>query len=183
MPTNSYSNFATQYQQMLDGQLLLLANEGGLVDEAHQALTEELRKRNLKKQDIVQQEKKSPHEHRLGAAEEKQFRWADHWWVDPGTGYYFFGRHYLNEADKSADIQLRTKWIALGGIPLIPLASYRLKCKQKSFGWFRWNEEQRVVNRVALNWNQILLTWIKTFLSMAVVIAAFALYDWLKGRR
>ena len=135
--------------------------------------------RFVDKASLVQHEKKSPHEGRLGAAQEKQFRWA----LDPKTGYYFFGKHYLNEADKSADIQLRTKWIALGGIPLIPLASYRLKCKQKSFRWFRWNEEQQVVNRVALNWNQILLTWIKTFLSMAVVIPAFALYDWLKGRR
>jgi hypothetical protein len=73
MPTNSYSDFATQYQQMPDGQLLLLANEGGLVDEAHQALTEELRKRNLKKQDLVQHEKKSPHERLQEAAQEKEF--------------------------------------------------------------------------------------------------------------
>jgi hypothetical protein len=179
MATRSYSDFATQYQQMPDGQLLLLANEGCLVDEAHQALTEELRKRNLKKQDIVQHEKKSPHEGRLGAAQEKQFRWA----LDPRTGYFFFGRHYLNEADKSADIQLRTKWLALGGIPVIPLASYRLKCKQKSFGWFRWYAEQQIVNRVALNWNQIFLTWLKSILFVVTVFGATILYYWLKDKR
>jgi hypothetical protein len=179
MPTKSYSDFANQYQQMPDGQLLLLANEGGLVDEAHQALTEELGKRNLKKQDIVLPKKKTPHERLQEAAEEKTIGSGR----GGNTGYYFYGRHYLNEADKAADIQLRTKWFVLASLPLIPLASYRLKCKQKSFGWFRWYAEQQIVNRVALNWNQIFLTWIKTFLVIAVFVAATILYLWVTNKR
>jgi hypothetical protein len=179
MPTKSYSDFATEYQQMPDGQLLLLANEGDLVDEAHQALTEELRKRNLKKQDIVLPKKKTPHERLQEAAEEKTIASGR----GGNTGFYFYGRHYLNEADKAADIQLRTKWFVLASIPLVPLASYRLKCKQKSFGWFRWYTEQQIVNRVALNWNQILLTWIKTFIVIAVFVAAMILYLWLSDKR
>jgi hypothetical protein len=177
MPTKSYLEFATQYQQMPDGQLLLLANEGGLVEEAQQALAEELRKRNLKKQDIAQHERKTPHERLQEAAQEKSA-----WWGGTGTGYYFYGKHYLNEDDKTADIQLRTKWFALGGIPLVPLASYRFKCEQKSFGWLRWNTEQRILNRVALNWDQIFLTWLKSILFGVTVLGATILYYWLRQK-
>ena len=177
----SYSDFAIEYQKMPDAQLLLLANEGGLVDEAKQALAEELKKRNLKKQDIVRHEKKSPHVRLHEAAQEKNF-----WW-DFGkggrTGLYFYGNHYLNESDKAADIQLRTKWFVLGGVPLVPLAAYRFKCKQKSLGWFRWNVEQTVVNRVPLNWDQIFLTWLKAILFVVVILTLMFLYLWLTDKR
>ena len=77
-------------------------------------------------------------------------------------GLQFFGRNYINEADRDANIQLRTKWFPLSGIPLVPIASYRLKCTGSPGTWFMANTQQRVINRVPLNWTQVCITWIKT---------------------
>jgi hypothetical protein len=51
-PMNSYADFASAYRHMSDDQLLLVANEGGLVEEANRALSEELKRRDLKPSDL-----------------------------------------------------------------------------------------------------------------------------------
>jgi hypothetical protein len=89
--------------------------------------------------------------------------------IERGGGYrsfglQFFGGSYLNEADKKANIQLRTKWFTISGIPLIPISSYRFKCTSSSGKRFLTNTPQRVVDRVPLNWAQVFMTWIKTAL-------------------
>jgi hypothetical protein len=102
-----------------------------------------------------------------------------------GPGLLFFGRRYLNEADKKANIQLRTKWFALGGIPLIPIASYRFKCTGDPNKWFQDDTQQRALNRVRLNWTQVFLTWMKTAIIVIGVGLLAVGFFWYqeRGRR
>jgi hypothetical protein len=136
---------AKSYETLADSALLNLASEGGLTEEAQQVLAKELARRNLGDGDltrfVAQSERMKLHEE----AKEKGFRGR-------GPGLLFFGRRFLSDADKEANIQVRTKFFALGGIPLIPIASYRFKCTGHRPRWFDFDDRnQQVINRVPLN--------------------------------
>jgi len=150
------------YETLSDDALLNLASQGGFTEKAQQALARELGRRNLGEGDlkrfVAEGEQMKLHEE----AKEKGFRGR-------GPGLLFFGRRFINEADKEANIQVRTKFFALGGIPLIPIASYRFKCTGHRGRWFIYGGNQRVINRVPLNWTQVFLTWIKTAVVIVVV--------------
>lgn len=152
---------AKHYETLTDAKLLSLKSEGGLSDEALPVLADELKRRNLKDGDL----RRYAVPERIKLREdttEKGFRFR-------GPGLLFFGRSYLNEADKEANIQVRTKWFAIAGIPLVPIASYRFKCTGDT--------GQRVVDRVPLNWAQVRLTWMKTAI---VVIGLGLLLVWYR---
>jgi hypothetical protein len=171
---STHTDFAQTYENMSDGQLLQIANEGGLVDKAKQALADELHRRNLKKSDLIHH-KELPRVRLRQEAREREFPLSAY----GGTGFFFFGRHYLTPADKESNIQLRTKWLAFSYLPLIPLASYRFKCKQKGWKLFHWTD-QVVLNRVSLNWDQIFLTCLKASPVYVAILIFFCM--WLKSR-
>jgi hypothetical protein len=49
-PMSTHIDFATQYRNMTDDQLLQIASDGGLVDEATVALNSEMASRKLRAQ-------------------------------------------------------------------------------------------------------------------------------------
>lgn len=164
------SELLSTYQHMTDGQLLQVANDGGLVPEAELVLAEELRRRNLKPSDLPLY-KESPKDRLQAETQQKSFR---------GTGLRFYGRKFQNEADKRANIQVRTKWFAFAYIPLIPLASYRFQCSGDPDKWFQWNPRRHPLGRIPLDWNQALMTWTKAAACIAGTIAFTALCIWFQ---
>lgn len=144
------------YKTLTDQELLNLKREGGFTDEAEQVLGNELKRRNLTPGDlkrfIVESERSKLREE----VEERGGRGYR------SIGLQFFGRNYINEADREANIQLRTKWFTMSGIPLVPIASYRFKCTGSPSKFFMTNTQQKVINRVPLNWMQVCMTWVKT---------------------
>jgi hypothetical protein len=137
------SALAKHYETLTDAELLRLRSEGGLTDEAKPVLANEIRRRNLK-ETVLNRHKVYKRILLREEAKEKGFGGR-------GPSLLFFGRHFLNQADKEANIQIRTKWFTWGKIPLIPLASYRFKCTGNPNKWLHWDTEQRVINRVPLN--------------------------------
>ena len=170
MPTST--EFLNTYQHMTDSQLLQVANEGGLVPEAQLALTEELHRRSLKKSDLPRH-KQSPRERLEGESQERWFPLVRY----HSLGFGFYGRKYLNEADRHENIKVRTKFFVFT-LPLIPVASYRCKCTGDLNKWFQWNAQYHVLNRVPLNWDQVFLTWMKTAGWIIGIFGAVALYIW-----
>jgi hypothetical protein len=151
------------YETLTDDALLNLASEGGFTEEAQQVLAKELRRRNLANGDLKRCVARNERLKLREEAKEKGFRGR-------GPGLLFFGRRFLNEADKEANIQVRTKFFALGGIPLIPIASYRFQCTGDQGRWLNFYDgNQRIINRVPLNWTQVFLTWIKTAVIIVVI--------------
>jgi hypothetical protein len=167
------ADFAATYQNMSDGQLLQTANESGLIPEAYQALTQELHRLNLKKTDLPRH--MESHRARLQReASERELPLSRF----GGTGYFFFGRRYLNQADQEANIQLRTKWVAISYLPLVPLASYRFQCRHEGSKWFGWTE-QNPLGRVPLNWDQVFLTLLKAspfYLAILVLLVLWIMH-------
>jgi len=159
MPTQA--DYAATYRNMHDGQLLQRANEDGLVDEAKQALAEELSRRNLKPSDLADY-KLTPAELLLDEVRPKGYR---------GTGVFLYGRGYLNASDKQQNIHLRTKFVAFAFFPLFPIASYRFQYTRTANRWRPWRNRQQVLEKVPVNWRQVIATWIKAILFLAAAIA------------
>jgi hypothetical protein len=143
------------YENLTDRELLNLRAEGGFREEAEQVLGKELARRHLGSSDVKKQ---------VAVSERDNLRDEV---VERGGGYrslglQFFGKTFLSESDRAADIQVRTKWFAVSGIPLIPIASYRFKCTKYSGSSFPANTQRKVINRVPLNWPQVFVTFAKT---------------------
>jgi hypothetical protein len=143
------------YQTLTDDELLNLKKDGGFTEEAGKVLGNELARRKLATADLKRYVAETE---RSKLREEVEERGGGYRF----PGLQFFGRRYLNEADKEANIQIRTKWFTMSGIPLIPLASYRFKCRANPGKWFLTNTQQEVINRVPLDWIQVFITWGKT---------------------
>jgi hypothetical protein len=160
------------YGTLTDQQLLQLRSEAGFTPEAERVLCVELARRHLGPSDV------SKH---VAAVERGRLRDEV---VERGGAYSrlglkFFGRRFLNEADKSANIEVRTKWFTIGGIPVIPLASYRFKCAKESGGLFSINTQRNVVSRVPLCWPQVLSTFAKTAAAItAAALLIVGLAEW-----
>jgi len=167
---------AKYYKTLTDAQLLNLRAEDGFTEQAEQVLAEELRRRNLKDGDV---KRNAAHKNRINLRDEAQEKGAR----GRGPALLFYGNRFLNEADKRANIRLRTKWFALGGLPIVPLASYRFKCKGTPSKWFWGDTEQRVIEGVPLNWPQVFLTWAKTALVILLVILLAVGFAWYQEHR
>jgi len=163
---------------MSDGQLLQTAHEDGLLPEAKQALHEEIRRRNLKPRDIPHSTE--PHKTHLEKQSEEKWLPALGW---HRTGFGLCGHAYLNQSDRESNIQVRTKFFVLSGLPLVPVASFRFKYPTEAKKWYGWDDDHaRVVNRIPIVWPQVFRIWLAWFLWISGAIAAFVVYDWLKGR-
>ena len=155
---------AAYYKARTNEELLNLKREGGFTDEAREIFESELARRKLTTRDLKRYVTDSEHRKLVDEARER------------GGGYQmpglrFFGRRYLTEADEKANIQLRTKWFTLSGIPLIPIASYRFDCNGIS-------GQQMVIERVPLNWGQVLITWFKTAMVATGIVLVMFGYIW-----
>jgi hypothetical protein len=153
------------YETLTDDELLNLKSEGGFTSEAAVVLAKELAKRNL----LGKQAKRNKLSKRIELHEEVRERGGGY----RMPGLQLFGRSYLNDADRKANIQVRTKWFTISYIPLFPIASYRFKCSASSDKWAGANSVQNVINRVPLDWAQVLMTWIKTAVLIGGILLLF----------
>jgi hypothetical protein len=166
---NSPIDFALEYRDMSDEQLLQIAGEGGFVDDAKLALQAEMAHRKLTTEMVK-------------SYRSEQQKYEDAQKVgDPnvhatmGTGFVVYGRDYLSEDDRTHGIQVRTKWLAIRGFPIFPVASYRYSCHQVATGLIKWKDE-KLIGQVPLYWKQVIRTWLKTigvFILGGIVVFLF----------
>jgi hypothetical protein len=152
MSMTEHTDFATEYRGMTDEQLLEVAGEGELVDEAQQALQVEMQNRKLTRQ-------------MADTYHAGQMRFKNAGKIkDPnnstfaGIGFRTFGRACLSEGDRANGIEVRTKWFVLRDLPIFPVASYRYSRKEMTTGQISWTEE-KLIDRVPLDWKQAIRTW------------------------
>lgn len=171
------TSLETYYETLTDRELLRLRAEGGFTEEAEQVLSKELVRRHLASSDVKKY---------VAASERNDLRDEV---VERGGGYrsiglQFFGRSFLNESDRAANIQVRTKWFTVSGIPLIPIASYRFKCAKDLGNSFPTNTKRSVINKVPLNWPQVFITFAKTAILIIGAGLLIVGVGWLlNGRR
>lgn len=158
------------YKTLTDQQLLNLGAKIGFTPQAEQVLRSELAQRHLGSGDVKKY---------VVATERSKLRDEV---VERGGGYrsiglQFFGISFLNEADRGAAIQVRTKWFTISGIPLIPVASYRFKAG----GPFPANTQRSVIDRVPIYWPQVLMTFVKAAsLIIGAALLIVGLAEWMR---
>ena len=149
-------HFSPEYEHLTEDELLHLAEERRtLTDEAAMRLDAELRRRGLDHEQVqsyacesekIAREKKTDVRPRLLH----------------GIGTKFYGRaNHTHDPRRRVQEYDTTLWFVLLFFPVIPLGTYRIKQLFRA----AWNpfasDSVRVLERKALNWEQILVTWIK----------------------
>jgi hypothetical protein len=160
---NENVNFKAKYRDMTDDQVVQLASEGGLLPAAEQALSGELAARGLTEADVRQ------HVEAVSRQRLQMKLSGNKYLHHRGTGIAFRGSRYASDEDERLGIQLRTRWIVLCWIPLIPIGSYRLRYDGRSRFWRRRNFE--AVSKENLDWETVIKIW-------SITAAAFLL-AWL----
>jgi hypothetical protein len=163
------------YKGLTDRELLNRARESRYTHEAEQVLHAELARRKLAPRDV---------KHFAAEIERNDLRDEV---TERGGGYrslgiQFFGRSYLNESDRKANIPVRTKWFTISGIPLIPFASYRFKGAGGLAEPSRNHARQEVVGRAPLYWPQVCVIAVKTATIIVGVFALIVGVSWFMNR-
>jgi hypothetical protein len=164
------------YKTLTDRELLGLKAEGGFTEEAEQVLGKELVRRHLASGDVKRYVATSECDTLRNEVAERGGGYRS-------FGLQFFGKNFLTESDRVANIQVRTKWFTMSGIPLIPIASYRFRCANRAGSSFRTNTQRSVINRVPLDWPQVFMTFAKTATLVVGCSVLIVVISWfLAGR-
>jgi hypothetical protein len=111
-------DFPKRFGQMSDGELLDVAKDANtLVPEARAAIERELRNRQLSTEDVEQFAAE------MARLKDEQAKTRPVQFHVQGFGTTFYGkRDFADDESYTA-----TRWVAISGIPVIPLGSYRLR--------------------------------------------------------
>ncbi len=145
-----------QYEHLTDDELVNLADQReDLTEEARSQLEVELKHRNITPEVLVSLSK-------IRKTEDCQ--------IDTlglsahGCGKKLFAKkvHNYNALSGDEDIET-TLWAVVFWFPVAPLASYLIRRKRRENWWQRsWQQsEMTVLQRLPLNWGQVITTWIK----------------------
>jgi len=160
-------DFATQYRDMTDDQLLQIASEGGLADEAAVALHADMASRKLAPDALS-----SYQADQLGLERKRTER------SNQSGVFRLFGRRFISQVNMKHHVEIRTKWFAPRGIPIFPVASYRYSCRRKAIGKATASSE-KLIDRVPLDWGQVFRTGAKTYgVAILVVTLLAVVAEW-----
>jgi hypothetical protein len=156
-------DFELEYSGRTDNELLRLALASqDLVENAKVALETEMARRGLKAADIdvarYEDEKREEEVER-----ETANRLIGLHWQGVGTSRFCkWERRY--DAASGTEEFTTTVFFKLAWIPLIPLGTYRARRKSGLF------QRTQVLEKVKLNWNQVLWVWMLTTLAMLALV-------------
>lgn len=155
-----------EYGTLTEDELLQIAGEREqLTDEARMALEAELRRRNLTAQKIQTYAAES-----AAADEADKLRRAAAKTVAHGSfGKRFFGRaNRRRDPSGSFELSESTLWFVVLWIPVYPIATFTVRRDLERWLGMVFVSGPLAVEHHSRNWEQILLTWVKT---MAVLLS------------
>jgi len=95
-----------------------------------------------------------------------------------GIGVGFRGKTFLSPGDKAAGIALRTRWIIILWIPLIPLGSYRIKMLPRQVtSRGRFARSFQIFSKEALSIKQVLKVYVISAIAVTLVFLAFRFWS------
>lgn len=168
-------NFTQEYQALSDDEILrIAADRENLMEEARLVLDSELLRRGLKIADVEQ------YQSDVERAEIQQEAGNLPFLFHYGTGKRLFGkRDYRVDSQGKWEEFDAMLWIVILWVPVIPLATYRVRRAKKlrllgpwSFGKFT------VLSRGGRDWRLMLSTWAWLASTVAIIVAIF----WLLAR-
>ena len=157
-------NFVALYEKYSDAELIRLAAEGGLREEAEAALTEELRRRKITSNEIREERavrKRAELQRNVGSNPYGTYH---------GTGLTFRGTKYLN-GQGGGNVVVKTRWLVIMWMSILPLGSYRIRENDTSRGF-------TVIRRQRLQWDQVITGWMQTGSVVILLSCAWLWFRW-----
>ena len=164
------ADFGEQYRLMQDEELLRINFDSDqLTDEARFALTAGLHTRSLDKPEVVadfrieeQQRRKDDELTSVMRADARKI----------GRSRYFKANYDFNPETR-IETFTTTFFFELWRLPLVPTGTYRVEKKKG------WRYDYRVVEKVPLDWEQVLTGWV---ISASVVLALILAFKFVLPR-
>lgn len=152
------------YRHLTRDELLRLAHENAdLTDEARLLLDAEFARRGLSNDDL-----RSFEDDQAAAttASQKEVREVS----IRGIGKRLMGRtNYSHDPGLRIEEFDATLWVVLFWIPVVPLATYRIRRTFRRWWHICASDRYRVLERLPRNWEQILGTWIKAIAVLLLI--------------
>lgn len=166
-----------RYEDLNRDELLHVAAERDqLTHEAQMELDIELSLRNISAADV------NSYRHECELAEHEDKVRAANRVIGPnfasrrGFGFKFLGRvNYHCDPSGRFEEYDSTEWFTAFWLPIFPVATFRVRRDRSRWLGITWKSGPQALERYPRNWNQILLTWIKT---MGFLVALRLTYLW-----
>ena len=157
-----------EYQHLTDDEILHLAeNRDQLTEDARLVLDGELHRRKLSSSDID-----SYRTERVAAEEAEKLKRLTRFYIHRvGLGKKFLGKTNRRR-DPSGDFEHydTTLWFVALWFPIFPIATYTIRRDLERWWGGVSASDEIPLERHPRNWEQILLTWIKTVLLLFALI-------------
>jgi hypothetical protein len=99
----------------------------------------------------------------------------NHVYFFSGIGVGFRGRGFKSESDRAAGIELRTRWIIVLWLPLIPLGSYRLRRSKRMGPGGKIKRILELHSKEPLAWRQVFRMWSLTAAGIVLLLVVYYL--------
>src|SRR5213079_2942471 len=94
-----------------------------------------------------------------------------------GFGFKFLGKmnYHRDPSDRFEEYD-STQWFTTFWLPIFPVATFKVRRDRSRWLGIPWKSGPQALERYPRNWNQILLTWIKT---IGLLLVLRLTYLWL----
>jgi hypothetical protein len=158
------ASFAAQYEVLSDDDILrIAADRKDLLDDARQALDQELLRRGLKEPDVRQ------YRSYVERAEIREATSNLRLWH--GIGKLFFGKGaYVSHPSAKWEEFDTTLWVVIFLIPIFPVGTFRIRRSMELRPFGPWQSYKfRVISRRGRDWRLIFLTWGRFCLTIIIL--------------
>ena len=153
-----------EYQSLTDDEVLQIATEREqLTDDARMVLDSELARRRLSIKDVQSQKAAFERAEKLDRARRQHKILSSSSLRRSGTGIRFRGGQNLHR-DPSGEYEQydSTKWVVVLWIPVFPIGTFTVRRRLSRWMGMTFRSDPQIIARQPRNWEQILLTWVKT---------------------
>lgn len=168
-----------EYQSLTDDEVLQIATEREqLTDDARSMLDSELARRKLSIKDVQSHKVAYQHAEKLERARTQHTLANRRTFDRSGIGFTFLGKRNLHRDPSGRSEKYdSTRWFTAFWIPVFPVATFTVERTISRWMGIPWKSDPHVIARHTRDWEQILLTWVKT---ASILLAARLLLLYLK---
>jgi hypothetical protein len=154
---------------MPDRKILGLVAEGGMTPNGANALAQVMNRRRMSQRDV------SNYVQALEASRPKPPVFQNFVAYPLGIGITFRGKKFASGADLDSEIQTSTRWIIFFWVPIVPISTWRFVDLGGTRGFFSSSRDYRIVQKVPLDWVQIMKTWVASTIAIFAVVGIFSI--------
>jgi hypothetical protein len=152
------------YESLIDDEVLQIATEREqLTDDARMLLDSELARRQLSIKDVQSQKVAYERAEKLERARLGHRILSQSTFSRPGFGINFLGKcNFCRDLAGHFEEYDATQWIVVFWLPIFPIGTCTVQRTLSRWLGLSFRSDPQIIARHPRNWEQILLTWVKT---------------------